>query len=67
MGYLKTEIIENHGSTLEWPLLLRSMVFFLFPFLKENLLAAFSHPNLKEEILDVLAPFSIILGFTVCR
>ena len=59
---VKTEIIENHARTLELPLLVRSVS---QVGLKENPLALFSLPNPKPEILDVLAPFSIISVLTV--
>jgi len=59
---VKTEIIDNHARTLELPLLVRSVS---QVGLKENSLALFSLPNPKPEILDVLAPFSIISVLTV--
>jgi len=51
---VKTEIIENHARTLELPLLVRSVS----QVMADNLLAAFSLPNPKPGILDVLASFS---------
>ena len=54
MGYRKTEIIENATLTLDLPLLLavRSAV---LPEGRRVFLTVFSPPNLKGEILDVLA------------
>jgi len=57
----KTEIIETGARTLELPLLVRSVASAEG---RRIFLAVFSPPNLKEEILDVLAPVSIISFFT---
>ena len=60
---VKTEIIETGARMLELPLLVRSVA---SAESRRISLAVFSPPNLKEEILDVLAPVSIISVFTVC-
>ena len=57
----KTEIIENATLTLDLPLLVRSVV---LPESRRAFLTVF-YPNLNGEILDVLAPFSIISVFAV--
>ena len=61
---VETEIIETGARTLELPLLVRSVV---SAESRRISLAVFSPPNLKEEILDVLAPVSIISVFTVAN
>ena len=58
----KTEIIENATLTLDLPLLVRSVV---LPESRRAFLTVFYPPNLNGEILDVLAPFSIISVFAV--
>ena len=58
----KTEIIENATLTLDLPFPVRSAV---LPEGRRVFLTVFYLPNLKGEILDVLAPFSIISVFAV--
>jgi len=52
-----TELIENLARTLELPILVMPVSQLRA---EENLLPVLSPPNLKLEIQDVLAPFSII-------
>ena len=59
---VRTRIIELQARTLELSLLVRSGS---FSFFREPALAVLSPPYPGEEVLDVLAPGSIIRALTV--